>query len=324
MFRAPHGAGRANPHGTATSRNSPHGLPTHWKQSCHPIEANTSRTTFNWPLLSPAPKNSFPQICTTNRPGPSPAPHVKRQVSKRSVSRLPPKVRSGEAPSLQNERLVRDRQVSKTSVSHETSSKSEAPSLQNQRFVKCQVSKTSVSYETSSKSAARNLACIFAPSTRAISAEGCAGPGQNAILPAFRALDTHDLRRGLRATRQKRNLTCVSRPRRARSPQRAARAKSKTQTHLHFAPSTRTISAEGCAGPGQIAISPAFRALDARSLRRGLRRTGPKRNLACISLPRRARSPQRVAFRDAPAAPPPGLKRGSKEEREVKMCDVQM
>ena len=61
--------------------------------------------TTNWPLLSPAPKSSFPHcICTTNWPL-SPAPQVKRQVSK-------------------------------TNVSYETSSKSEAPSLQNERFVR--------------------------------------------------------------------------------------------------------------------------------------------------------------------------------------------
>ena len=84
-------------------------------------------------------------------------------------------------------------------------------------------------------------------------------------------LDTHDLRRGLRATNPKRNLTCISRLRHARSPQRVAPDKSKTQSHLHFAPSTRAISAEGCARQIQNAISPAFRALDTHDLRRGLR-----------------------------------------------------
>ena len=141
------------------------------------------------------------------------------------------------------------------------------------------------------------------------------------ISPAFRAFDAHDLRRGLRRTNPTRNLTCVSRPRRARSPQRVARDKSKTQSHLHFAHSTRTISAEGCAGQIQNVISPAFPALDTHDLRRGLRRTGPKHTLACISRPRHARSPQRVAprprharspqstaFRGAPAAPPPALR----------------
>ena len=39
----------------------------------------------------------------------------------------------------------------------------------------------------------------------------------------------------------------------------------------------RTISAEGCAGTGQIALSPAFRALDTHDLRRGLRVKSPKR-----------------------------------------------
>ena len=88
------------------------------------------------------------------------------------------------ASSLQDERFVRDflqksrvkspkrafrtglppkvtRQVSKTSVSYETSSKSHTSSLQNERFVRdflknshVKVCKTSVSYETSSKSQA--------------------------------------------------------------------------------------------------------------------------------------------------------------------------
>ena len=136
----------------------------------------------------------------------------------------------------------------------------------------------------------------FAPSTHTISAEGCAGQNQNTISPAFRALDTPDLRRGSRAINPKRNLTCISRPRRARSPQRVACAKSKTRSRPHFAPSTRTISPGGCAGQVQNAISPAFRALDTNDLRRGLCGTNPKRNLTCISRPRHPRSPQRVAL----------------------------
>ena len=90
-------------------------------------------------------------------------------------------------------------------------------------------------------------------------------------------------------------LACISRARRARSPQRVARAPDKSHSRLHFAHSTRTISAEGCARMGQIALSPAFRALDAHSLRRGLRAHGTNRTLACISRTRHARSPQRVA-----------------------------
>ena len=117
----------------------------------------------------------------------------------------------------------------------------------------------------------------FARSTRAISAEGCAGTGQIALSPAFRALDTHDLRRGLRAHGTDRTLACISRTRRAQSPQRVARAWDKSHSRLHFAHSTRTISAEGCARMGQIALSPAFRTLDTRDLRRGLRVKSPKR-----------------------------------------------
>ena len=69
----------------------------------------------------------------------------------------------------------------------------------------------------------------------------------------------------------------------------------KSHSRLHFAHSTRTISAEGCARMGQIALSPAFRALDTHDLRRGLRAHGTNRTLACIWCARHARSPQRVA-----------------------------
>ena len=76
----------------------------------------------------------------------------------------------------------------------------------------------------------------FAHLTRAISAEGCPRAGQIALSPAFRALDTHDLHRGLPARRTNRALACISH-------------------------SARMISAEGCPRPGQIALSPAFRVL---------------------------------------------------------------
>ena len=135
----------------------------------------------------------------------------------------------------------------------------------------------------------------FAHSTRTISAEGCAHTGQIALSPAFRALDTHDLRRGLRAHPANRTLACISRTRHARSPQRVARAAGKSHSRLHFAHSTRTISAEGCARSRRIALSPAFCALDTHDLRRGLRAHRTNRTLACISRTRHARSPQRVA-----------------------------
>ena len=101
--------------------------------------------------------------------------------------------------------------------------------------------------------------------------------GQIALSPAFRALNTHDLRRGLRAHGTNRTLACISRTRHARSPQRVARAWDKSHSRLHLAHSTRTISAEGCARMGQIALSPAFGALDTHDLRRGLRVKSPKR-----------------------------------------------
>ena len=82
---------------------------------------------------------------------------------------------------------------------------------------------------------------------------------------------THDLRRGSRGHLANRTLACISRTRHARSPQRVARAPGTSHSRLHFAHSTRAISAEGrAAQPDKIALSPAFRALDARDLRRGL------------------------------------------------------
>ena len=94
-----------------------------------------------------------------------------------------------------------------------------------------------------------------------------------------------------------RTLACISRTRHARSLQRVTRATAKSHSRLHFAHSTHTISAEGCAGTrqialsrlhfahsnsnraisaegyartGQIALSPAFGVLDANDFRRGL------------------------------------------------------
>ena len=96
----------------------------------------------------------------------------------------------------------------------------------------------------------------FARSTRTISAQGCAGTGQIALSPAFRALDTHDLRRGWCGHQITRTLACISRA---------------------FARSTDTISAEGCALMGQIALSPAFRTFTTHDLRRRLRVKSPKR-----------------------------------------------
>ena len=90
-----------------------------------------------------------------------------------------------------------------------------------------------------------------------------------ATLPAFRAMDTHDLRRRLHFEIRNRNFTCIPRTRHARSPQRVALRNQKTQFHLHSAHSTCTISAEGCTSKSKNGISPAFCALDTHDLRRG-------------------------------------------------------
>ena len=92
-------------------------------------------------------------------------------------------------------------------------------------------------------------------------------------------------------------------------PQRVAPELDKSHSRLHFAPSTRTISAEGCAHTGQIALSPASRALDTHDLRKGLRAHRTNRTLACISRTRHARSPQRALhFRLTLFVPPSAFK----------------
>ena len=82
--------------------------------------------------------------------------------------------------------------------------------------------------------------------TRTISAEGFALRNQkNAISPAFRALDMHDLRRGLHFEIKKRTFTCIRRTRHARSRQRvhmvirnAALATQKCNPSQELSPST--------------------------------------------------------------------------------------
>ena len=133
-------------------------------------------------------------------------------------------------------------------------------------------------------------------------------PRYSTPLACISPLDAHGLRRGLRRHPPNRTLACISRTRHARSPQRVARTAGKlhsrlhfahstrpisaegcartpgkSHSRLHFAHSTRTISAEGCARSRRIALSPAFRALDTHDLRRGLRAHRTNRTLACIS-----------------------------------------
>ena len=231
--------------------------------------------TTHWPLLSPARKSSFPYyICTTNWPLLSPAPK----------SSFPYYSCTASWPLL---------------ISHlhfAPSTRTVAPDKSNaQSHLRFVPSTRTISAEGCPRQIQNAISPAFRALARTISAEGCAGQIQNALLPPFRALNAHDLRRGLCRTGPKRTLACISNARHARSPQRVAPDRAKAHSRLHFAPLTSTISAEGCAGQGQNALSPTFRALDAHDLRRGLRQTGPKRTLACISRPRHARSSQRVA-----------------------------
>ena len=78
-----------------------------------------------------------------------------------------------------------------------------------------------------------------------ISADGYTSKSEIAISPAFHALDTHDLRRGLHFEIRNRNFTCIPCTRHTWSPQRVILRNQKMQFYLHSEHSTRTISAEG-------------------------------------------------------------------------------
>ena len=143
-----------------------------------------------------------------------------------------------EAPSLQNERCVRDFllksrvKVSKASASCETSSKSEAPSLQ------ITTSPHFGALDTHSRR--RGSHHTFERSTRTILAEGHPRP-----LKIRRALDTHDPPRGSPAPTQNSHFTTRLSARQARSLQRVTPGQSRSTFHHTFGRSTRTILAEG-------------------------------------------------------------------------------
>ena len=125
--------------------------------------------------------------------------------------------------------------------------------------------------------------------------------GQIALSPAFRALDTYDLRRGLRGHRTNCTLACISRTRHARSPQglrahgtnralacisrarharslqRVARAWDKSHSRLHFAHSTRAISAEGSSLKTSVSYKTCSKTHTSKSAKRTFRtRLPPK------------------------------------------------
>ena len=147
-----------------------------------------------------------------------------------------------------------------------------------------------------------HLRLQFAHSTRTISAEGCAGQTQIALSPAFRALDTNDLRRGLpRTGGSNRILAWRVVPDRDKSHSRlhfahstrtipacVARDRDQSHSRLHFVRSTRTISPGLPATGTNRSLACISRIQHARSLLR----TVTNRTLACISRVRHARSPQ--------------------------------
>ena len=136
----------------------------------------------------------------------------------------------------------------------------------------------------------------FARSTRTILRKGCTQHHKIAILPQFRAIDTHDLTKGLHSAPQDRNFTTVSRDRHARSYERVALTRTRSQCYCSFVRLTRTILRKGCTQTHKIAILPQFRAIDTHDLTKGLHSAPQDRNFTTVSRDRHARSYERVAL----------------------------
>ena len=121
------------------------------------------------------------------------------------------------------------------------------PAPQNRNFTTVSCDRHARSYERVAPSTAKSqFYYSFVRSTRTILRKGCAQHRKIAILLQFRAIDTHDLTKGLHP------------------------AKPKSQFYYSFARSTRTILRKGSSGSGKIAILLQFRAIDTHDLTRGL------------------------------------------------------
>ena len=215
-------------------------------------------------LIFQLPRYSAYSSCTTKSPLLSFQLHRLLRVLKLLQSRqfsVVPESRqfsSSSSPDTpRNKVVLESRQFSSSSSPNTPRTKGVIESLQFSSSSSPDTPRTQVVLQSRQFSASSYTDCFAhysctTKSTRAISAEGCAG--------------------------SKRTLACISRPQRARSPPRVAPDRVKSHSRLHFAHSTRAIPA-----------------VDARDLRRGLRRTDTNRTLACVSRTRHARSPQRVA-----------------------------
>ena len=95
--------------------------------------------------------------------------------------------------------------------------------VQNRQITTVSRDRHARSYERVARAQAQSqFYYSFARSTRTILRKGCSGTGTIAILLQFRAIDTHDLTKGLLGHRHNRNFTTVSCDRHARSYERVA------------------------------------------------------------------------------------------------------
>ena len=138
-------------------------------------------------------------------------------------------------------------------------------------------------------------------STRTISAEGSSGSRQMRTAPQRERSDTHDLRRGLAATKTNSHGATARALRRAGSPQRVRQGQDKFARRHSESASTRRISAEGSPRPRQIRAAPQRERFDTHDLRRGFAALKTNSHGATARALRHARSPQKTNSHGATA-----------------------
>ena len=169
---------------------------------------------------------------------------------------------------------------------------------------------TSTSTSTSSTNTKSQCYYSFARSTRTILRNGSTRHRKILILLQFRAIDTHDLTKGLHPAPENLNFTTVSCDRHARSYERVAPSTARSQFYYSFARSTRTILRKGCTQHRKIAVLLQFRAIDdsrckivkllefrtidAYDLTKGLRQQVQNRQITTVSRDRHVGSYEKV------------------------------
>ena len=135
---------------------------------------------------------------------------------------------------------------------------------------------------------------------RTILRKGCTQHRKSAILPQFRAIDTHDPTKGFIQHKRNRNFTTVSCDRHARSYERVLQSTSPvllcTTKYYSSTSTTKTSTSSTSTTSGsKMSILHQFRAIDTQDLMKGFIQQIQNRQITTVSCDRCVRSYERVA-----------------------------